>query len=139
MPRKKITKVIIDTNLWISFLIGKKLASLKDFIVEEKVILIICEQLLTEIKEVTSRPKIKKYFPEAKVDELIDFLELYAENYEIILKVELCRDLKDNFLLDLALKSNAQFIVTSDNDLLVLEKLKNTEIIGFKEFERRMK
>ncbi len=29
MPDKKPFKVIIDTNLWISFLIGKQLASLK--------------------------------------------------------------------------------------------------------------
>jgi hypothetical protein len=34
MPEKPTLKVIIDTNLWISFLIGKELASLKQLIVE---------------------------------------------------------------------------------------------------------
>jgi len=139
MPGKRTIKVIIDTNLWISFLIGKKLSILKELIVENTVSLIICEQLLTEIKKVTSRPKINKYFPKTKVEELIIFLEIYAKYYVVNPKSELCRDLKDNFLLDLALESKANFLITSDNDLLVLEKIKNTEIIGYKEFEQKIK
>ena len=40
MPSLKPNKVIIDTNLWISFLIGKELFKLKDLIVNEKILLI---------------------------------------------------------------------------------------------------
>lgn len=35
------TRIIIDTNLWISFLIGKKLAGLLDFLSDEKVELVV--------------------------------------------------------------------------------------------------
>lgn len=46
MPSQKPSKVIIDTNLWISFLIGKELQNLKDLIVSEKIQLITTDQLL---------------------------------------------------------------------------------------------
>ncbi len=50
MPSQKPSKVIIDTNIWISFLIGKELKGLKDIIVQDKIKLIITEQLISEIK-----------------------------------------------------------------------------------------
>lgn len=60
----KNVRVIVDTNVWISFLIGKRLSNLKQHIVEEKVTIITSEQLLTEIKLVTQRAHLKKIFPE---------------------------------------------------------------------------
>lgn len=59
MPRQKPNKVIIDTNVWISFLIGKELQDLKDLIVSEKVKVITTDQLINEIRFATSsRTKI---------------------------------------------------------------------------------
>lgn len=46
MPDQKPIKVIIDTNLWISFLIGKQLKSLKSLLVEQTIQPILSEQLL---------------------------------------------------------------------------------------------
>ena len=57
--KTKAIKVILDTNVWISFLIGKRVSVLKDLIINDSVRIIYCEQLITEIKEVTTRPKIK--------------------------------------------------------------------------------
>ena len=62
MPSQKPSKIIIDTNIWISFLIGKELHYLKDLIVNEKVKIITTDQLIDEIRLVTSRDKLKKYF-----------------------------------------------------------------------------
>ncbi|WP_197739886.1 putative toxin-antitoxin system toxin component, PIN family [Pedobacter sp. BS3] len=56
-------KVIFDTNVWISFLIGKRLAKIRHPISNGS---ITTEQLLTEIKIVTSREKLKKYFLQRK-------------------------------------------------------------------------
>jgi hypothetical protein len=53
----KSVKVIFDTNVWISFLIGKRLANIKQQITEGGITLITTEQLLLEIKLVTSREK----------------------------------------------------------------------------------
>ncbi|MFM7196101.1 MAG: putative toxin-antitoxin system toxin component, PIN family [Bacteroidota bacterium] len=60
MPSLKPSRLVIDTNVWISFLIGKELQDLKDLIVSEKVKIIISDNLVAEIKMVTARKKIKK-------------------------------------------------------------------------------
>ncbi len=90
-------KVIFDTNVWISFLIGKRLAFIIEHIVNGKIIIIVTPQLLTEILEVTDREKLIKYFPRTAVIELIEFLEAVAENIEIVPVHLLCKDPKDNF------------------------------------------
>ena len=138
MRRKKRIKVIIDTNLWISFLIGKRLKILKDLIVENRIELIITDQLLDEIQLVTQRPKLKRYFPEQKVIELVNFLRTIGTNVRIKSEINICRDSKDNFLLSLSNDSKANLLITGDRDLLLIEKFQSTEIIDFKEFEKQM-
>ena len=46
------TRIIVDTNLWISFLIGKKLAGLLDFLSDEKVELVVGGCFPTKVKEI---------------------------------------------------------------------------------------
>ena len=67
------TRIIVDTNLWISFLIGKKLAGLLDFLSDEKVELVVSQELLNEVLEVASRPKLKKYFSQEHLNLVEDF------------------------------------------------------------------
>ncbi len=55
MPRRRKIKAIIDTNLFISFLIGKNLRSLKDSIIKSNIILFFAEQNLEELLIVTAR------------------------------------------------------------------------------------
>ncbi|MDR2683088.1 MAG: putative toxin-antitoxin system toxin component, PIN family [Dysgonamonadaceae bacterium] len=45
-----------------------------------------------------------------------------------------CRDPKDNFLLSLAQTVQADFLITGDNDLLVLKHHLGTVIISFNDF-----
>ena len=108
--KNKSLKVIFDTNVWISFLIGKHLFKIKDLISDNRIIIITTEQLFEEIKSVTSRDKLKKYFPKESVDELIFFLESVSEKIEITQTSFVCRDPKDNFLLDLIDFSKADYI-----------------------------
>ncbi|RUS94341.1 putative toxin-antitoxin system toxin component, PIN family [Trichormus variabilis] len=114
MTEKKEIKTIIDTNLWISFLIGKGLAELKNILVEETIQLVISSEILEEINLVTKRPKLQKYFPSHKVDELIKLLRTIGLFIDITSAVSLCRDAKDNYLLALAKDSDANFLVTGD-------------------------
>lgn len=81
--RSKSVRVIFDTNVWISFLIGKRLNSIKKYITEGVITIVISEQLLKEIKTVTNREKLKKYFPKESVKELIDLLETIGDYVEI--------------------------------------------------------
>jgi hypothetical protein len=58
----RVKKVILDTNIWISFLISKDFNFLDGFIEKGKVILIFSEELFSEFISVSKRPKFQKYF-----------------------------------------------------------------------------
>jgi hypothetical protein len=135
MPRKKKIKIIIDTNLFISFLIGKRLGGLKKTLVDSIVQLIFSEQNIEELEIVTKRPKFKKYFNESDVANLIDLLYTVGTIIKIKEVPEISRDPKDNFLLALSDKSKAEYLVTGDTDLLVIGEYKKTKIITIDQLE----
>ena len=134
----KSVKVIIDTNIWISFLIGRRLAKIKRHITNGSITIIITEQLLSEINTVTNRDKLKKYFPRESVREFIELLETIGEKVEIEPTHFICRDPKDNFLLDLIDFSKADFLVTGDKDLLEHNPFKTAQILTPTEFENQL-
>ena len=135
--KNRNVKVIFDTNVWISFLIGKRLSRVKEYISDGRITIITSSQLLEEIRIVTGRDKLKKYFPEDSVKELIALLETIAEKIEIQPTHFINRDPKDNFLLDLIDYSKADYLVTGDKDLLEHNPFKTAAILTPKEFEEQ--
>ena len=139
MPKTTKKRVIVDTNCWISFLIGRHLHRLVDLLSEENIQLIICDELLGEIRDVTSRSKFTKYFPTKEVDSLLEFLRLIGESMNPSRTVQLCRDQSDNYLLALAIEAQADYLVTGDLDLLVLKKVGNCQIVNVDTFEQMVR
>jgi putative PIN family toxin of toxin-antitoxin system len=133
----KSVRVIFDTNIWISFLIGRRLAKIKLDILDRRISIITTDQLLMEIKTVTNREKLKKYFPKESVNELIELLETIGENIEIEPIHFVSRDPKDNFLLDLIDYSKADYLITGDKDLLEHNPFKTAQILTPNEFEKQ--
>ncbi|MBK9332385.1 MAG: putative toxin-antitoxin system toxin component, PIN family [Ignavibacteria bacterium] len=136
--KEKNFRVIFDTNVWISFLIGKSLSIVKKFIFENKITIIVSQQLIDELTEVTGRKKIRKYFPNESVLELIDLLETIAEIFVVKPTHFICRDQKDNFLLDLIEFSKADYLVTGDKDLLELTPFQTATILTPNNFDKEM-
>jgi putative PIN family toxin of toxin-antitoxin system len=134
MDNKPPIKVIIDTNLWISFLIGKQLASLKYLLIEKTLVPIFSPQLLNEINLVTKRPKLQKHFPKSKVQVILELLSIIGLCIETKSKINICRDAKDNYLLALAKDSQADFLITGDQDLLILQQFGITKIVTYQQF-----
>jgi len=137
--KSKEIKVIFDTNVWISFLIGRRLSIIKKYISDGNMLIVTTEQLFTEIKMVTNREKLKKYFPEESVKELVELLETIALKVEIKPTHFINRDPKDNFLLDLIDFSKADFLVIGDKDLLAHNPFKTAKILTPTEFEKVLK
>jgi putative PIN family toxin of toxin-antitoxin system len=63
-------------------------------------------------------------------------LDESSVNILIKTNTDLCRDSKDNYLLSLAINSNADYLITGDNDLLILEGISNTKIIKYIDFDK---
>ena len=133
--QNKNSRVIFDTNVWISFLIGKRLSSIKNLISDGQIKIIITQQLLDEINDVTSRARIKKHFQKQTVQEFIELLKNIAEHIDIVPTHFISRDPKDNFLLDLIDFSKADYLVTGDKDLLEHTPFKTAIILTPAAFE----
>jgi len=129
----KSYKVIIDTNLWISFLIGKHLSGLQKYLDNQSIRIISCNEQLIELSEVFKKPKLKKYFSKEQVIEFFELLEDCSEIITLVTKSEICRDAKDNYLVSLAIDSCADYLITGDLDLLELNLVRKTRIIKFSE------
>ena len=129
MPKIK-DRVIVDTNLWISFLLSKDYGKLDKLFNAENLILLFSRELLDEFVEVARRPKFKKYFSITDLNELLTEIHSRAEFIDVTSVVNLCRDEKDDFLLALAKDGKADFLITGDNDLLELEKFEKNEYLN---------
>ncbi|MDR3095300.1 MAG: putative toxin-antitoxin system toxin component, PIN family [Bacteroidales bacterium] len=132
MPKKH--RIIIDTNLWIHFLISKKFDFIDNLLENGSVQLIFCWELLDEFMEIAQRPKLKRYFTEAKLKLISTIIERYAVFLPVTSTVTLCRDAKDNFLLALAKDTRANYLITGDKDLLIIKKFEDTQIVTIAEY-----
>ena len=92
---------------------------------------------MDELYAVTQRPKFKKYFTSSQnVEELLNFLSTMGEMIELPETLpERCRDSKDDYLLELAVVSDADFLITGDKDLLVIQTIGNCQIVTAIEFD----
>jgi len=128
-------KVIIDTNLWISFVIGKKLSVMRTLFTNSEIKIHVCDELLDEITDVLSRFKIRKYITDDDVQETYKLIEKYCHYASIEKKaISSVRDKKDLYLLSFAETISADFILTGDKDLLSLQSHDQTKIVAYKEF-----
>ncbi len=133
MPEKK-RRVIIDTNLWVSFLLSRNLTTLDGVLGSSKLTLLFSQELLDEFLEVIQRPKFSTLVSKTAISDLLNTLRSKAEFIEVKSEVSHCRDEKDNFLLSLAKDGSATHLITGDKDLLVIAKFEKTHIITLTEF-----
>lgn len=127
-------KVIIDTNLWISFLLTKDFYKLDKMISNDGLTFLFSNELLDEFVEVTQREKFKKYFDLDDVEVLLKRIQRKSFFVKVKSIVTDCRDPKDNFLLSLAKDGKATHLITGDKDLLVLEKFGKTKILTMTDY-----
>lgn len=126
--------MVLDTNIFIFFLISDSFHKLEKKIKNNEITLLFSEELLSEFIEVVSRPKFKKYFSEKDITNLLNNLHKYSDLIEVRSNVNICRDKKDNFLLALCSDGKADFLITGDEDLLILKKFKKTSILKISEY-----
>lgn len=112
MPKNKSLRIVIDTNLWISFLISDRQRRLDNLLYSGSTRILFSKELLDEISSTITKPKLKKYFSPNALEEMLLTLEAYIELIEVKSQVKVCRDPKDNFLLALSKDGNANFLLT---------------------------
>ena len=127
--------IIIDTNLWISFIIGKKLSVMRTLFTNPKVKIYVCDELLNEITNVSSRLKMQRYITDEDIQETHKLIETCCRYISISKSaISSVRDKKDLYLLSLAETIPADFILTGDKDLLSLQSHHQIRIVTYNEF-----
>lgn len=131
----KPLRIVVDPNVLVSLLIGKRVAALTVIFHDERFQVIMDELLLDELDGVARRPKFRKYFPPEKVDGLVYLIERNAEILPASTGLErISRDPADDYLLDLCKRGKAKVLLTGDDDLLVLKVHGPTRIMSPKQF-----
>jgi len=130
----KKSRVIIDTNLWISFLINNDFNKLDKILNSKHCSIIFSQELLNEFIEVSGRPKLIKYFGQSAVEAILETIEEIAEFIDVTSQIKFLNDSKDDFLLSLAIDGKADYLITGDKELLEVNKYGDTQIISIDEF-----
>lgn len=130
----KIKRIIIDTNLWISFLITNDFNKLDQFLDSDIYQIVFSEELFNEFIEVVHREKFNRYFNDLNIKSLVEIINDKALFVNVVSIINVCRDVKDNFLLSLAIDGDVDYLITGDNDLLTLKYFQKTSIITINDF-----
>ena len=126
-------RVVIDTNVLISGVLwGGKPGFVINQYRQGKFVLLISPFILAELANF-----LEEYHVDEKQREII-LHEFKTKPVKVIppKKVSICRDKKDNQILDLCLAGRAGFLITGDKDLLALKKFEKTEVVKPKDFLR---
>ena len=96
--------------------------------------LLMSEALIEELRTVLSRPRFDRYATPAEREEFLQDLMRETETVEITEAVQACRDPNDDKILELAVNGRADYIVTGDDDLLVMHPFRGISIVRPAEF-----
>ena len=132
--------IIIDTNLWISFLIGHQKQFMQQLLTDLRFDFFICPQLIKEICDVACRKKISKYIGTSDLDDMLAIIQAYCTSVDIKIGVSssAVRDPKDLYLLSLAKTIDANYIISGDADLTDIGQFENTRIVKLSDFKEMM-
>lgn len=129
-------RVVVDVNILISFLIGKRLGGFITLLQDAEFLLLVSPPLLAEFVDVAARPGFRKHFPVEFAHQLAMTLAEAGELVEVEAKspTPLSRDPKDDYLLLMAKKGKADLLITGDDDLLSMGSYGRTRIMSARTF-----
>jgi putative PIN family toxin of toxin-antitoxin system len=127
-------RLVLDANIFISaFYWGGNPQKIIDRIIEGIDTLFISNEIIGEVTDVMSRPKFKSS-PEI-IDAFIKTIEKTGKKIYITGTVTgISRDKDDDSKIECGMMCNADFIITGDDDLLVLQEYKGIKIVTPQEY-----
>lgn len=138
MP-KKPPVVVIDTNILISYLFGgTTISSLIESVENDAYIPALSPYLEQEFVDTMRKPKISRRID---ITGALDFMrewKCFAHYVMPKCTVTVCRDPNDNEILACALEASADYIISGDKDLLVLNVFHEIPIISPADFVKNI-
>ena len=128
-------RVVIDTNVLVSALLfGGQPGKLRDLWVGGRLVPLVSKQTFAEFNKVLAYPKFR-----LSTAEIAMLVEEEVLPYAVVVNVTedaagTCRDSHDDKFLALAVSGHASYLVTGDQDLLVLQAFGNVRIVSVSDF-----
>ncbi|MEM1268508.1 MAG: putative toxin-antitoxin system toxin component, PIN family [Bacteroidota bacterium] len=126
-----MTRVVFDTNVLISAALSPKGTSRKavDYAVRTQQLL-LSKATYAELADVLDRPHLQRYLSAGSKAEFTSRLMTLGEWIEPSERIAACRDPKDDKFLELAVAGKAEYLVSGDQDLLVLHPFRDILILS---------
>lgn len=127
-PRERL---VVDTNAFVSrLLLPTSIPAQAVRKAVDRGQLLVSDVTMNELADVLSRKKFDAYVTLEEREHFIRLLGRIVEFVPIVQKIQLCRDPKDDRILEVAVNGSADLIVTRDRDLLSLERFRNIPIVS---------
>jgi putative PIN family toxin of toxin-antitoxin system len=127
-------KIVIDSNVFVSSFFWKgNPRKAFDRVVDGFDELFITDETLAELKHVMSKDKFD--IEKQEVEDYLKIIEHFSQKIIHDGKIEnISRDSDDDKILKCGLEGKVDYIITGDNDLLVLKEYKKIKIVSPKEY-----
>lgn len=133
IPTSTMLSIVVDTNQFLSgFIYHGMMKVVFDLVLNNKLTLFVSQTLKAEVLE-----KLQVYGINEQVqNEIMLFMETRGILVKPTVRITVCRDPEDNFVLELTETAQADYLITRDKDLLDLpnQEWKNTKIIMPEDF-----
>lgn len=130
-------RVVLDTSVFVSMLLGGQVGKINDAWKSEKFILVVSDAILSEYLDVLSRPKLHL------TAEIVSIVTARVQRRaqfvipkETIHAIE--TDPSDDKFLEAAIAGKAVYIVSGDSHLLQLKTFRGVAILTAREFLERL-
>jgi len=138
----RIKRFVLDNNIWISYFITNNQQKIIDIIECNEIDIFSCDELIHEFNTVLHYNHIKKYH--VNIPKAVKLLKEITTSFNISYPIKnyIPGDNNDNYIIALALQTNAGFVTSGDNHILsqkqILErKHPKLKIITKAEFEEK--
>ena len=128
--------LIFDTNIWVNYALSPRgKVGMRAQLLLSSEEYAFSKETFQEFTEVLLRDKFDPYVSRDKRLQFLKVVASGAQWFQINIRVNDCRDLKDNMFLELALACEAEYLITGDQDLLVLHPYGKTRILTIAELD----
>ena len=135
---KQEPKIVLDTNVWISALLwGGKPAEIIKAAEQRKVIIIASEEIVAEISQVLTYPKLKNIYQTEglRSEDLIEIVLKASKFAKVTKKLNVVvQHPADDKFIECAQAAGADYIITGDKHLLKVACYKKTRIVSVNAF-----
>lgn len=131
----RVERVVFDTNVLISSVLSEsgRPAQCIDWVLAHG-IMVLSPELWQEFTSRIVRPKFQKYIRLERLNWALSHFPDSALHVQITGDLAVCRDPDDDKVIETALMGQADYLVTGDKDLLVLNPFQGIRILLPHEF-----